>query len=153
MPLKEAIFVHKDSGIRSIADLKGKAMVDGYKAQQTILPQLDAMYATAGLTRSDMQPVQVPSVAAGADAFMAGQTDGFIFAHGAGKVREADAAVGALRALSIENTPENVKAIKKHWPVAYLTKMKPGPASPAFSMRRGLWPIRGWRRMRFQGVM
>jgi hypothetical protein len=130
MPLREAIFVRKDSGIKTIADLKGKPMVDGYKAQQTILPQLDAMYATAGMTRADMRPVQVPSVVGGADAFMAGQTVGFIFAHGAGKVREADAAVGGLRALPIANTPENVKAIKKHWPVAYLTKMKPGPASP-----------------------
>jgi TRAP transporter TAXI family solute receptor len=130
MPLREAIFVRKDSGIKTVGDLKGKPMVDGYKAQQTILPQLDAMYATAGMTRADMQPVQVPSVVAGADAFMAGQTVGFIFAHGAGKVREADAAVGGLRALPVENTPENVKAIKKHWPVAYLTKMKPGPASP-----------------------
>jgi TRAP transporter TAXI family solute receptor len=130
MPLREAIFVRKDSNIRTIADLKGKPMVDGYKAQQTILPQLDAMYATAGLKRSDMQAVQVPSVVGGAHAFMAGQTVGFVFAHGAGKVREADAAVGGLRALSIPNTPENVKAIKKHWPVAFLTKMKPGPASP-----------------------
>jgi TRAP transporter TAXI family solute receptor len=130
MPLREAIFVRKDSAIKTIADLKGKPMVDGYKAQQTILPQLDAMYATAGLTRADMQPVQVPSVVAGADAFMAGQAVGFIFAHGAGKVREADAAVGGLRALSIDNTPDNVKAIKKHWPVAYLTKMRPSPASP-----------------------
>lgn len=130
MPLREAIFVRKDSGITRIADLKGKPMVDGYKAQQTILPQLEAMYATAGLTRADMKPVQVPSVVGGADAFMSGQTVGFIFAHGAGKVREADAAVGGLRALSIENTPENVKAIKKHWPAGYLTKMNPGPASP-----------------------
>jgi TRAP transporter TAXI family solute receptor len=130
MPLREAIFVRKDSGIKTIADLKGKAMVDGYKAQQTILPQLEAMYATAALTRADMQPVQVPSVVGGAAAFMSGQTVGFIFAHGAGKVREADAAVGGLRAMSIENTPENIKAIKKHWPAGYLTKMKPGPASP-----------------------
>jgi TRAP transporter TAXI family solute receptor len=130
MPLREAIFVRKDSGIGRIADLKGRPMVDGYKAQQTILPQLEAMYATAGLTRADMKPVQVPSVVAGADAFISGQSVGFIFAHGAGKVREADAAVGGLRALSIENTPESVKAIKKHWPAGYLTQMKPGPASP-----------------------
>ena len=97
MPLREAIFVRKDSGIKTIADLKGKPMVDGYKAQQTILPQLEAMYATAGLTRADMQRVQVPSVVGGAAAFMSGQAVGFIFAHGAGKVREADAAVGGVR--------------------------------------------------------
>jgi TRAP transporter TAXI family solute receptor len=130
MPLREAIFVRKDSGIMSIADLKGKPMVDGYTAQNTILPQLDAIYATAGLTRADMQPVQVPSVVAGADAFMAGESVGFIFAHGAGKVREADAAVGGLRALPIENTPENEAAIKEHWPVGYLVKMAPSPAAP-----------------------
>jgi TRAP-type uncharacterized transport system substrate-binding protein len=74
--------------------------------------------------------VQVPSVVGGADAFMAGESVGFIFAHGAGKVREADAAVGGLRALPIENTPEAEAAIKEHWPVGYLVQMAPGPASP-----------------------
>lgn len=130
MPLREAIFVRADSDIMSIADLKGKPMVDGYTAQQTILPQLDAMYATVGMTRADMQPVQVASVVAGVNAFMAGESVGFVFAHGAGKVREADAAVGGLRALSIENTPEAVAAIQKHWPVGYLVTMGPSPAAP-----------------------
>jgi TRAP transporter TAXI family solute receptor len=130
MPLREAIFVRKDSDIKKIADLKGKPMVDGYTAQQTILPQLDALYATAGLTRADMKPVQVPSVVAGADAFISGKSVGFVFAHGAGKVREADAAVGGIRALPIANTPESLKAIRKHWPTGFLTKVKPGPAAP-----------------------
>jgi TRAP transporter TAXI family solute receptor len=130
MPLREAIFVRADSDIHTIADLKGKPMVDGYTAQQTILPQLDAMYATAGMSRADVQPVNVPSVVAGADAFMAGESVGFIFAHGAGKVREADAAVGGLRALSIEPTQENLRLVREHWPVAFFTEMEPGPASP-----------------------
>lgn len=130
MPLREAIFVRKDSDIMTIADLKGKAMVDGYTAQNTILPQLDAHYATAGMTRADMKPVQVPSVVAGVNAFMAGESVGFIFAHGAGKVREADAAVGGLRALSIEPTDENLKLVREHWPVGFFVKISPGPASP-----------------------
>lgn len=126
MPLREAIFVRADSDIKTIADLKGKPMVDGYTAQQTIIPQLDAMYATAGLTRADMQPVNVASVVAGADAFIAGESVGFIFAHGAGKVREADAAVGGLRALPIGNTDENLKLVREHWPVAFFTEVKGG---------------------------
>lgn len=130
MPLREAIFVRADSDIHTVADLKGLPMVDGYTAQNTILPQLDAIYATAGLTRADMEPVQVASVVSGADAFIAGDSVGFIFAHGAGKVREADAAVGGLRALPIENTPENLAAIKEHWPVGFLTRIAPGPAAP-----------------------
>ena len=130
MPLVEAIFVRADSDIRTIADLKGQPMVDGYTAQNTILPQLDAMYATAGMTRADMESVPVASVVAGADAFIAGDSVGFIFAHGAGKVREADAAVGGLRALPIEDTPENLATFREHWPVAFFADMKPGPNAP-----------------------
>ena len=53
MPLKEAIFVRKDSDIMALSDLKGKPMTDGYTAQNTILPQLEAFYATAGMSRAD----------------------------------------------------------------------------------------------------
>ncbi|KGD96414.1 TAXI family TRAP transporter solute-binding subunit [Rhizobium sp. YS-1r] len=130
MPIREAIFVKASSDIKTTADLKGKPMVDGYTAQQTILPQLDAIYATVGLSRKDMQPVQVPSVVAGADAFIAGQSVGFIFAHGAGKVREADAAVGGIRALTIPDTEEAKAAIRQHWKSGYVVKMEPGPANP-----------------------
>lgn len=130
MPLVEAIFVRADSDIRSIEDLRGLPMVDGYTAQNTILPQLDAIYSTVGMTRADMQPVQVPSVTGGADAFIAGDAVGFIFAHGAGKVREADAAVGGLRALPINPTDENLAKAREHWPVAFFQEMQAGPNAP-----------------------
>ncbi len=129
-PLKEAIFVRKDSNIMSVSDLRGKRMTDGFTAQNTIIPQLEAIYATAGLTRDDIIKVQVPSVIGGVDAFMSGKSDGFIFAHGAAKVREADAAVGGLRALPIPNTPEAAAAIKKHWPTGFIVTIAPGPAAP-----------------------
>jgi uncharacterized protein len=128
--LKEAIFVRKDSDIKTVGELKGKRMTAGFTAQKTILPQLDAIYATAGLTRNDVAKVQVPNVVAGANAFMAGQTDGFIFAHGAAKVREADASVGGIRALPIPDTPASIAAIKKHWPTGHLVLMKPGQNDP-----------------------
>lgn len=126
MPLIEAIFVRADSDIHEIADLEGQRMVDGYTAQQTIIPQLEAHYATAGFTRDDIEPVNVPSVVAGADAFIEGDSVGFIFAHGAGKVREADAAVGGLRALQIEPTDENLAAAQAHWPVAFFHELEAG---------------------------
>lgn len=127
MPLREAIFVRADSGIKSVADLKGKPMTDGFTAQNTILPQLDAIYATAGLTRADMVPVNVPSVVAGADALISGDAVGFIFAHGAGKVREADAAVGGLYALPVADaSEEGLARAREHWPTAFFTTIKAG---------------------------
>lgn len=127
MPLVEAIFVRKDSDIMTVADLKGKPMTDGYTAQNTILPQLEAIYSTAGISRADVEPVSVASVVAGADAFMAGDTVGFIFAHGAGKVREADAAVGGLRALGVGDDSEaSLAAAREHWPTAFFTTLPEG---------------------------
>lgn len=127
MPLREAIFVRKDSGIKALADLKGKPMTDGYAANKTILPQLDALYATADMTRADMKPVNVPSVVGGANAFISGDSVGFIFALGAGKVREADAAVGGLRALPVADASEKGLAkARKYWPTAFFIKIKAG---------------------------
>lgn len=129
MPLREAIFVREDSGIKTLADLKGKPMTDGFTAQNTILPQLDAIYSTAGMTRDDMTKVNVTSVVAGVNAFMAGDTVGFIFAHGAGKVREAHAAVGGLRALPIADASDaGLATARKHWPTAFFTQIKAGKA-------------------------
>lgn len=127
MPLVEAIFVRADSDIMKVSDLRGKLMTDGYTAQNTILPQLSAFYATAGMTRDDVEKVSVASVVAGADAFMAGDTVGFIFAHGAGKVREADAAVGGLRALGVEDDSDAaLAAAREHWPTAFFTTLPAG---------------------------
>lgn len=125
-PLQLAIFVRKDSDIRSVADLKGKRVTDGFTAQNTILPQLSAIYATVGMTRDDIVPVNVASVVSGADAFMAGEADAFIFAHGAGKVREADAAVG-IRALPVDNpSPEALERTRAHWKTGFFVEKKAG---------------------------
>ena len=128
-PLRVTMFVRADSDMQTIADLKGKRMTAGYTAQKTINPQNAAMYATADMTESDIKPVPVPSVVGGANAFMSGSADAFMFALGAGKVREADAAVGGIRALKIIKQPDSEEKIRKHWPVGYLTLVNPGPAA------------------------
>lgn len=124
-PLRVAFFVRDDSPIKTIRDLKGKRVVDGYTSQKTIPPLLDAEYGTVGMTRADIQPVNVPNVVAGANAFISGKADAFFFALGAAKVREANASVGGIRALNIANTAENIALIKKHFPPAYLRLEKP----------------------------
>ena len=128
-PLRSAIFVRKDSPIRSLADLKGRPVLDGFSSQKIILPLLDAMYATVGMKRGDMRPVQVPTVVAGADVFASGKSDMFFFAIGAAKPKEVDASVGGIRMLSLANTPEAAAAIKKHFPPGYLRLEKPSPVN------------------------
>jgi hypothetical protein len=138
-PLRSAIFVRKDSPIKSLADLKGRSALDGFTSQKIILPLLDAMYATVGMKRGDMRPVQVPTVVAGADVFASGKADMFFFAIGAAKPKEVDASVGGIRMLTLPNTPQAAAAIKEHFPPGYLRLEKPSPVNvgvtePAYSL-------------------
>lgn len=128
-PLRIGTYVRLDSDVYRIAELKGHPMPDGYVANKIILPLLDATYAAEGLTRGDVIGLNVSGVAAGADAFIAGRTEGFLMALRAPKVREANARHG-IRALPIDNTPATLAAIREHFPVAYLALETPAPGNP-----------------------
>lgn len=138
-PLRSAIFVRKDSPIKTLADLKGRPALDGFTSQKIILPLLDAMYGAVGMKRSDMQAVQVPNVVLGADVFASGRADMFFFAVGAAKPKEVDASVGGIRMLSVPNTAQAKAAIKEHFPPGYLRLEKPSPVNtgvlePSYSL-------------------
>jgi TRAP transporter TAXI family solute receptor len=124
-PLRVAFFVRKDGDLKAIADLKGKRVNVGYSAMRTIDVIVSSMLATAGLTQADVKQVPVPNVIRGADDFLSGAADTFMFAFGAPKVREADATVGGVRALEISEA--GMVAGRKVFPYGYLTEVAPGP--------------------------
>jgi TRAP transporter TAXI family solute receptor len=123
--LRTPLFVRKDSGMVKNADLKGKRVTMGYSAMRNIDKTVRAMLASGGLTEADVKPVLVPNVVRSADEFMAGNADMFSFAFGGPKVKEADATVGGIRALEIDEG--GMSAAKKIMPWAYLTQIGPGP--------------------------
>lgn len=123
--LRTPLFVRKDSGMFKNADLKGKRVTMGYSAMRNIDKTVRAMLATAGLTEADVKPVLVPNVVRSADEFIAGNADMFSFAFGGPKVREADATVGGIRALEIDEN--GMPAARKIMPWGYLTQIGPGP--------------------------
>jgi hypothetical protein len=123
--LRTPFFVRRDSGIRTIADLKGKRVSMGYSAMRTLDTVARAMLATAGLTEADVKPVLVPNVVRSADDFVAGNADMFFFAFGAAKIREVDVSVGGIRVLEID--PAGMPAARKIMPWGYLTDATPGP--------------------------
>jgi TRAP transporter TAXI family solute receptor len=123
--LRGAFFVRKDTSMKTIADLKGKKVVLGFPAMRTIAPMVDAILAAGGLSEKDVKPVLVPNVVRGADDFVSGAADTFIFAFGAPKVREIDATVGGIRALEIPQS--GMAAAKKIQPQGYLSPARPSP--------------------------
>ena len=132
-PLRVGWYVRKDSGLKTIADLKGKRVPLGYSAMRTQDTTTNAALATAGLTAADVQSVPVPNVMRGADAFSGDNADTFTFAFGGGKLREVDATVGGVRVLEIPEA--GMAAARKLFPFAYLTEVDPGPAYPGVLSR------------------
>jgi TRAP transporter TAXI family solute receptor len=123
--LRTPFFVRKDSGMFKIADLKGKRVAMGYSAMRNIDKAARAMLATAGLTEADIKPVLVPNVVRSADDFIAGNADMFYFAFGGPKVREADATVGGIRVLEMDDS--KMGEARKIMPWGYATQVGPGP--------------------------
>lgn len=137
MPLRTAFFVKKNSSIKSVKDLKGKRVPGRWTAQKVINFITKGIFANAGMSYKDVKVVPVPNVVRGADDFIQGKVDTFFFAVGSGKVREAGAKAGGLRALPIDPSPEAMARFHKHMPVTYPMLLKPsrpnyGIAEPTY---------------------
>jgi TRAP transporter TAXI family solute receptor len=126
-PLRVGFFVRKDSGIKTLADLKGKRVTIGFSAMRTINSLALAALASAGLGEKDVKPVLVPNVIRSADDFMNGSADCFFFALGAGKVNEVDASVGGIVLLPIDDSPSAMAAVTKLFSYGYATEVTPRP--------------------------
>jgi uncharacterized protein len=126
--LRTGFFTRKDSGIVTVADLKGKRIPTGYSAMRTLDRVSLAILATGNLTLNDVRPVPVPNVLRGGDDFIAGSNDAFLFSYGGPKVREADASVGGVRGVDVVDTPQGRAASRKVFPFGYFVDIKPGPA-------------------------
>lgn len=126
-PLRNTIFVKKDSKYKTLADLKGARGPVGFTNQKVLTAVTNAALAPGNVSLSDMQGVRVSNIISNVNAFKEGRTDFFVFALGAGPIKEADAAVGGVRALTVPKvTPEITAKVKKYVPVAYLLHQTPG---------------------------
>ncbi|MEJ2377649.1 MAG: TAXI family TRAP transporter solute-binding subunit [Pseudolabrys sp.] len=124
-PLYSEMFVAKDSPIKSISDLKGKRIPSGYASQRVLDVLTKGTLANGGLTYKDVQKVPVPNVVGGANEFLQGKADAFMFAVGAGKVAEVNAKK-AVRVLPVDDSKAAMARLRKFIPVAYATTLKPG---------------------------
>jgi TRAP transporter TAXI family solute receptor len=104
-PFKVGIVVRKDSGIETVADLKGKRFPIGWEGFPQGVALSRAMLATAGLDFDDVDGVPTTNLLRAAEDLASGALDATVFAVGAPKMAELDASFG-IRFLSLPDTPE-----------------------------------------------
>ena len=119
-PFKVGVLVRDDSDIKTVADLKGKRFPTGWQGFPQGIALSNAILATAGLSLDDVDGVPTANLLRAADDFKAGRLDATIFAVGAPKMAEIDAAV-KIRFLNLDNSDQAktaMAAIRPEYTVA-----------------------------------
>lgn len=124
--LRLTFAVRADSGIKSFADLKGRRVAGDYGGAATVLFNITAAIKAHGLDWSDFDVVPVPGVLQGPEAIRDGRADAAWVSFGMPILRELNTRT-PIRYLPIENTPEQLAAIKRENPAYILVKTKARP--------------------------
>ena len=102
-------YAKNSSGMKSVADLKGKSTVMTYRAIASFGKVNQALIATAGLTLKDVKPVVVSGISDTVRAIVDGRVAAGATIIGISALREADATVsGGLRVLALGPNPKPI---------------------------------------------
>jgi uncharacterized protein len=100
--LPYAYMAKQNSGIKTVADLKGKTVVVKFKTNVSLAQANTVILSTAGLGLNDIKPVDSGGVVAGINMVVEGRADAATVALSMPAMRKADATVpGGLRILGL----------------------------------------------------
>lgn len=132
--LRGAVFVRADSDIMAFEDLRGVRMPCEYAAQVSGNPMLQVTRAVAGIEVSDLECVPTQNIPGSATLLSEGKIDAMYFAVGSGRVKEAAASVGGLRALPVPATDEVLALAQGIVPEIYALMVEANPALDGFDV-------------------
>ena len=114
MEFRNGVIVGRNSGINSLADLKGKRVPDGYASSPLFEVFKNTFLQSAGLSDSDVKLVPVVNLPKSWGAFKSGKVDMTIAAAGAGPLKGMKAAIkGGVKFIPVIDTPAARKALPR----------------------------------------
>jgi TRAP transporter TAXI family solute receptor len=124
-----AFYVRKDSPVQTTADLKGMRVPTDFPGIPIVMLSSTAALASAGLSYKDIVKVPVSDLQAGNQAFMEGRTDAGWHSLRSPAVEEANARVGGVKWISVNDTPEGAEKMAAVYPGSYPATLKAGTAT------------------------
>ena len=127
VPVWTGFYVRDASGIKTVAELRGKRIAGGFPAAPLPKFVTAGFLATAGLTYADVINVPMANFDAHWSAFEDGKTDAFVGALGSAVINRIEAATGRLRLLSFDKTPAAVTGLQSGVPAAEIVTLPQNP--------------------------
>lgn len=125
-PMFMSLVVRGSSDIESMADLKGKRIVNNYGAFTGSTLSSRATIANGGLNEGDYKPVGVTTYVEGVNAVIEGRADAAMASIGSGIIQQLNAAEGA-RILPIDGSPEAMERTQAIGPALVARNLPAGP--------------------------
>lgn len=130
--LRGGVFVRADSDYRAWTDLKGSRMPCEYAAQVSGNPMLEVVRAVANIDVSELDCVPTQNIPGSATLLSEGKIDAMYFAVGSGRVKEAAAKIGGVRALPFPTDAESLAKAQAIVPEIYSMMVEANPALDGF---------------------
>lgn len=123
--------VRADSGLKTIADLKGKKVVMEFKALLGLKPMNEALIQAGGLSLSDVEPLSVGGLKQGLDAVADKTAMASAVAAGIPMVQEMHASVpGGVRYLDVTGPNATDEFMAQQLPGTSLMQLQPSARMP-----------------------
>ncbi len=128
MTFRTGLVVAKNSGIDSVADLKGKRVPSGFKASPLFQHLMIAMLANGGLSADDVNGIPVTALRQHWDAFKQGKVDVVIAAVGSAILKDLEASIpGGVKYISFDTDEAATNRTLKFAPRTFLNEVTPAP--------------------------
>ncbi len=127
VPWYNGLIVKVDSPIRTLKDLRGQPTPSGFTGNPLGRVLMDGYLANAGLKIAETRQVLVPAFPRMFDMFKQGQLATSIATIGSPVLKEWEAAVGPLRFLNFDDSPQPLAALQQFIPGAYVAEVRPEP--------------------------
>jgi hypothetical protein len=131
LPLRVGLMVRAESGIKSVADLKGKRVTLDLRGQRAMGQVIRAMLAAGGLKEGDIRPITVANVGEGAKGLTEGNLDAAFTALGIPIVKQAHSTIsGGVAYVDLGAAEAATRTMGGMVPGVYAARVEPNPALP-----------------------